>query len=172
VHAREVIEVGEMFTEKDVADEIQNRTRGSDQDYQTSTLEKMAFALAECAAWYEDAKTALYSLNREEWGFRAKDGSQQKCTELQIFEAAQKEMNRLLERVSKMALAEKRVTLGRLQMELVIELVQSTIEHLELSQDQVKAARKFLFDKFQEKANLTKRLETEAKTKLELEAVS
>jgi hypothetical protein len=68
-----------------------------------------------------------------------------------------------------MALQEKIISLGRAQMELVIELVQGTLEDIMADKEMVQAAKKALYKRFQDRANLTRRVEREAATRLEIE---
>jgi hypothetical protein len=168
-HGREVIDQGLLFTEADLSAEIERRAKGPDVDYQTSALEKMDFILSEVLQWAADARERLNQIDSDDWRYTDRHGSEQVRTELAVYERAQDRAARLLERVSKMALGDKIISLGRAQMELVIELVQGTLEDVMAGPEEVQAAKKALYRRFQERANLTKRVEHEAATKLEIE---
>ena len=168
-HARERVDLGTLFTEADITSEIERRAKGPDVDYQTSALEKMDLILSEVLQWAGDARERLHQIDPEDWRYTDRHGSEQVRTELAVYERAQDRAARLLERVSKMALQDKVISLGRAQMELVIELVQGTLEDVMAGPEEFQAAKKALFRRFQERANLTKRVEHEAATRLEIE---
>lgn len=168
-HAREVVDQGTLFTEADITSAVEERAKGPDVDYQTSALEKMDIVLSEVLKWASDARNRLYEIEPDEWRYTDRHGSEQVRTELAVYERAQDRAAKLLERVSKMALQEKAVAIGRAQMELVIELVQGTLEDVMADPDTVQAAKKALFSRFQERGNLSGRVEREAATRLEIE---
>lgn len=166
-HARERIDSGQLFTYRDLDDEIQTRTEAPLKDYHTTALEQMAEALAEQQRFAADARAMLYSIPPEQWRYTDRHGTEQTRMEVTLYERAQDRVARLVERASKMALQEKTVSLGRQQTELVIRLSMGTLEDLGLDAATFDKARALLLDRFRREAHLSARHEAQVSEELE-----
>src|SRR3954462_11626015 len=76
-HARERIDSGQLFTYRDLEDEIRSRTEAPLKDYHTTALEQMAMALEEQQSFAEDARRMLYSLDPSDWRYTDRHGTEQ-----------------------------------------------------------------------------------------------
>lgn len=167
VHARERLDSGQLFTYADLEAEIRIRTEAPLQDYHTTALEQMAQQLEEAQRWQTQARTMLYQIPMEEWRYTDRHGTEQVRSEVTMYERAQQNTARLVERASKMSLQEKVVSLGRAQTELVIRLAMGTIEDLGLDARTFDRARAMLLERFRREAHLSARHEAQVTHELE-----
>lgn len=165
-HARERLGSGELFTYRDLEEEIRSRSEAPLQDYHTTALEQMAEALLEAQRWAQQCRESLYQIPTQDWRYTARDGSVGQIPEVLAYEKAKAEVAKLAERAAKMALQEKIVSLGRAQTELVIRLAMGTIEDLGLDADAFDKARAILLEKFRAEAHLSARHEAQAELAL------
>src|SRR3954466_13950240 len=119
-HALSRITSGVLFTESDLENEIQRRAEVPDKDYHTSALEKMDKILSEILGFQEHTKKMLFDLDPMDSGYSHKTSGEQTRMEVGLYERAQDRAARVLNDVSKMALEEKIVSLGRAQTDLKI----------------------------------------------------
>lgn len=166
VHAQEVIANGGMPTISDLEKEIKNRTSIPDVDYHTSALEKMDATLTEIMSWTEGARKRLETIDEDEWRYQDRARQEQVRAEVLIYERALDREAKVLKDVSKMALQEKIVSLGRAQTELMIRLMMRVLENLHLDDVKFQQARMDLLMAFQEEANLASSVEREVTKEL------
>lgn len=137
------------------------------QDYQTTALERMVDALDRVLAWEESARKIVDTIPVEDRRFTSRGGDEQLRSEVQVLERAMDRTAKVLSSVSKMALEEKRVSLGRAQTELMIRILMGVISDMRLSNELTDQARAILLQKFRDEANLAARLETQVVKELE-----
>ena len=166
-HARERIGSKELFTYRDLDEEIGRRSEAPLKDYHTTALEQMAQALTEQQEFAAHAREMLYAIPPDQWRYTDRTGGEQVRMEVTLYERAQDRVARLVERASKMSLQEKVVSLGRAQTELVIRLAMGTIEDLGLDSDTFDKARSILLERFRKEAHLSARHEAQVETELE-----
>lgn len=166
-HAREKLDSGALFTYQDLENEIRARTEAPLKDYHTTALEQMSEALLEAQQWCGQARAMLYSIPPEEWRYTDRHGTEQVRSEVTMYERAQQNVARLVERASKMSLQEKVVSLGRQQTELVIRLAMGTLEDLGLDAGTFDRARAMLLERFRREAHLSARHEAQVTAELE-----
>lgn len=167
LHAQERIKNGPLFTVKDMEKYVEEQTKGPDVDYHTSALEKMEDSLSKVISWREECEKRLRTIDESKWRFTDRAGAEQVRTEYTAYERAMDRETKVLERVSKMALSEKIVSLGRAQTELVIRLVMTTVERLGVDAVQYAKAREILLEEFNREANLSGRVKAEVTAELE-----
>jgi hypothetical protein len=170
-HALERIKSGVLFTEQDLEQEIQRRAEVPDKDYHTSALEKMDKILGEIIGFQEHTKKMLFDLDPSDWRYSHKTSGEQTRMEVGLYERAQDRAARVLKDVSKMALEEKIVSLGRAQTELIIRILMAVVMRMGLDAEGVSKARALLLDEFQREANLSSRLEKRVTEELEAPVV-
>lgn len=159
-HVSDVIAAGRVTLPSQVEAAIKEATKLPDEDYQTTAIERMMDALERVLDWEATAKRNLDALGGpEQWRFTDRAGTEQSRTELHVYERAMDRTARLLAQVSKSALAEKQISLGKGQTELMIKILLSIINKLSLDARTVETARRLLLEAFQEEANLTARVE-------------
>jgi hypothetical protein len=166
VRAQEIIANGGMPTIADLEKEIANRTSSPDVDYHTSALEKMDATLTEVMSWTEGSRKRLEAIDEDEWRYQDRARQEQVRAEVLIYERALDRSAKVLKDVSKMALQEKIVSLGRAQTELMIRLMMRVLENLHLDDVKFQQARMDLLVAFQEEANLASSVEREVTREL------
>jgi hypothetical protein len=166
-HAMSRISSGAVLTETDLEAELARRTELPDNDYHTSALEKMDKTLTELLQFTEQAKSILYDIPVEDWRYQHRTSGEQTRMEVGLYERAMDRAARVLKDVSKMALEEKIVSLGKAQTELVIRILMSTIMEMGLTAEDITRARTILLRRFQEEANLSSRVEAKVTKELE-----
>jgi proline racemase len=154
-HAHERITSGALFTLVDFENEIKRRTAPMEKDHHTSALEKMDAVLTEVLEFTERSKRQLDELGEENWRYQDRTLSEQLRSEVTIYERALDRASKVLASVSKMALQEKLVSLGRAQVEMTIDILMSTLAELNLTEAEFNKARAVLYAQFQSKANLS-----------------
>lgn len=165
-HAQERIRNGPVFTVEDMENAIREQSLIPESDYHTSALEKMDKILTEVIEWTDEARANLYELDKDDWRFTDRNNVEQLRSEVLVYERAMDRAARTTKDVSKMALQEKIVSLGRAQTELIIRIMMAVIEELGLDAKQFDHARAVLLQKFKDEANLSSRLETEVQKEL------
>jgi hypothetical protein len=140
-----------------------------DADYQTQALEKMAEALQRVLDWEEESRKALDAIDPMDRRYTDRKGAEQVRTEVLVHERAMDRTTRVLAQVSKMAIDDKMVSLGKAQTELMIRLMMKLITELELSQEDSDRARMILLELFKAEANLAPRIQAHATQTLGIE---
>lgn len=162
-HAQDVIARGELTLPSQVEAAIAEAREVPDVDYQTSALEKMSAALDVIEGWVMEARRNLDSLGGpDQWRFTDRAGQEQQHTFLGVYERAIGQYSRHLASMSKAALQERIVSLGKAQVDMMIRLMMAVITELRLSNAETDRARAILLDKLTQEANLTPRLESHA----------
>lgn len=160
-HMIDVARSGAMLVQSDVDSAIQERTKILDKDVQTTALEKMLDALERVLAFERHTEKMISGLPSDEWRFLDRTGSEQLRSEVQIYERAMERTARVLKDISKMAIQEKMVSLGKAQTDLIVRILMSTVTEMELDEAQIEAARQILLRKFLTEANLAGRTQKE-----------
>lgn len=166
-HGREKLDSGALFTYQDLENEIKARTEAPLKDYHTTAIEQMVQQVEEAQRWQAQARAMLYDIPPEEWRYTDRHGTEQVRSEVTMYERAQQNVARLVERASKMALSEKVTSLGREQTELVIRLAMGTLEDLGLDAATFDRARAMLLERFRREAHLSARHEAQVTAELE-----
>ncbi|HST77307.1 MAG TPA: hypothetical protein VLN58_02340 [Verrucomicrobiae bacterium] len=127
--------------------------------------------LSEILGFQEHTKKMLFDLDPMDWRYSHKTSGEQTRMEVGLYERAQDRAARVLKDVSKMALEEKIVSLGRAQTELVIRILMAVVMRMGLDAGGVSKARALLLEEFQKEANLSSRLEKRVTEELEAPVV-
>lgn len=166
-HALERIKSGAMLTEDDLIAEIERRSDVPETDYHKSALEKMDKTLTELLEFTDRTRLMLFEIPHDDWRYMHRTAGEQTRMEVGLYERAMDRAARVLKDVSKMALEEKIVSLGKQQTELVIRIMMGTIMELGLDAEGITRARSILLRRFQEEANLSSKLEDKVTKELE-----
>jgi hypothetical protein len=167
----DVIARGSLTLPSQVEAAVKQAQEVPDVDYQTSALEKMSDALDLILNWLNESRSNLDALGgSENWRYRDRAGTEQQRTELGVYERALDRMSRHLSSMSKVALQEKIVTLGKAQVDMMIRMMISVITELKLDPATYDRARYILLEKLEQEANLVPRVETHAREKLSIES--
>lgn len=158
-HASDVIATGQLTVPSEVENAIAEASALPEEDYQTTALEKMVDALDRVLRWEADAKARLNQLEPKDWRFTDRAGAEQSRTELLVMERAMDRTARVLASVSKMAIEQKQVALGKAQTELIVRILMSVITKMRLDATQTDMARAILLEQFRTEANLAPRVE-------------
>lgn len=170
-HVMDVIARGSITLPSQVEQAIKEAREVPDEDYQTTALERMAEALDLIQGWVTETRSNLDSLGGSaNWRYKDRAGTEQQRTELGTYERALDRMSRHLSSMSKVAMAEKIVSLGKAQVDMMIRLMMSTITELRLNAEFSDRMRFILLEKLEAEANLTPRVERHAKEQLALES--
>jgi hypothetical protein len=162
-----VIGSGNMTLASDVENAINNAQIVPDADYQTTALEKMVEALERILMWEAESRKQLDLIPKDQWRFTDRTGSEQTRAEVGIYERALDKTSRILSSMSRAALNEKIITLGRAQVELMVRIMMSLISELELDNQTTDRARILLLEMLKREANLTPAVENIAAKSLE-----
>lgn len=169
-HVMDVISRGTLTLPSQVEQAIREAQEIPDTDYQMTALEKMSEALDIIQNWVEESRANLDSLGGpENWRYKDRAGGEQSRTELNVFERAMDRMSRHLSSMSKVALSEKQVSLGKAQVDMMIRLMMSVISELRLNNELTDKAKFVLLEKLSNEANLIPRVEHHAKKQLVVE---
>lgn len=167
-HAMDVIASGGLTRPSQVEEAIKQAQEIPDVDYQTTALERMAEALDLILGWVDEARGNLDSLGgSSQWRYKDRGGTEQQHTFLGVYERALDRMSRHLSAMSKVALQEKIVTLGKGQVDMMIRLLMGLITELQLPPSESDRARYILLNRLSEEANLTPQVERHAKKELD-----
>jgi hypothetical protein len=165
-HVMNVISTGALTLPSQVEAAIERARQIPDADYQTQALEKMSEALQRVLDWEDKAKQELDAVPEKDRRFTDRKGAEQVHSNVLIYERALDRTTRVLKDVSKMAINEKMVSLGKAQTELVIRLLMTVISKLELENDVTDRARQILLELFTSEANLAPRVQYEVTKEL------
>lgn len=146
-HMIDTARSGHMLVQSDIDRAIEQRTRIPEKDAQTTALEKMLEALDRVLEFEAFAGKQMAKLDPVDWRFLDRTGSEQLRSEVQIYERAMERTARVLKDISKMALQEKIVGLGKAQTELIIRIMMSAVSDMGLDAKQIDTAKKVLLEK-------------------------
>lgn len=167
-HVMDTIARGSITLPSMVESAIADAQRVPDEDYQTSALEKMAQALDLIQGWVVETRANLDALGgASNWRYTDRANTEQQRTELGAYERALDRMSRHLSAMSKVALQDKIVTLGKAQIDMMIRLMMSVITELRLNAELTDKAKFILLEKLENEANLTPRIEKHAREAIE-----
>lgn len=169
-HMMDTVAHGSITTPSQVEKAIKEAQEIPDADYQTTALERMAEALDLILGWVDESRKNLDSMGgSEHWRYKDRAGTEQQRTELGVYERALDRMSRHLSAMSKVALQEKIVSLGKAQVDMMIRLMMSTITELKMENSLTDRAKMVLLEKLEHEANLVPRVERHVKEKLIVE---
>lgn len=170
-HVTDVIASGAITRPSQVEEAIRaEREVDEDVDYQTSALEKLSAALDLIQRWVDESRANLDSLGgSENWRYKDRAGTEQTRTELGVYERALDRLSRHITAMSKAAVQEKIVTLGKAQVDMMIQMMLGVITEMRLPSADTDKAKMLLLEKFTNQANLTPRVERHAKEQLVIE---
>lgn len=163
---RDRVASGKVLVKSDIDNAIAERTAIPDKDYQTTALEKMIEVLERVEEFEKHTRGLLESLQPEQYRYRDRGGAEQIRTEVVLYERALERTARVLKDVSKMALEEKVVSLGKSQTELIIRILMGVINDLRLSPGQHQQARSLLLARIQMEGNLQPRAQNQVELQL------
>lgn len=166
-HVMDIVSRGELTLPSQVEAAIERAKMIPDADYQTQALEKMSEALERVLTWEELSKDELEKVPMKDRRFTDRKGAEQTHSAVLVYERALDRTTRVLKDVSKMAINEKMVSLGKAQTELVVRLLMTVISKLELDNDTTDKARAILLELFKKEANLAPRVEHAVTKELE-----
>lgn len=153
-HMIDTARTGAMLVQSDIDNAIAERTRIPDKDAQTTALEKMLEALDRVLAFEEFSGKQMAKIDPSDWRFLDRTGSEQLRSEVQIYERAMERTARVLKDISKMALQEKIIGLGKAQTELMVRILMSTVTEIGLDVHQIDHAKAVLLKKLMEEAHM------------------
>lgn len=167
-HVMEVISRGMVTLPSQVQAAIEAAREIPDEDYQTQALEKMSELLDRVLSWETKAKEDLDSIPPMDRRYTDRSGAEQMRSEVGIYERALDRSTKALATVSKMAINEKMVSLGKAQTELMIKIMMNVIARLDVDNKILDMARGYLLDEFRKEANLAGRVEHHVTKQLEV----
>lgn len=166
-HMLDRVKSGQVVTQKSIEEQISNVRVLDSKDYQTSALEKMGDALDRVLEWEEGARQLLGRIDADEWRYTDRAGTEQVRSEVGIYERAQDRTTRTLTSVSKMAIEQKLVSLGKAQTEMIIRIIMGVINDMKLPEAEFTRAKKFIMQRLAGEANLAPRTKANVKNQLE-----
>lgn len=162
----EVARSGAMLVQSDIDNVIHERTRIPEKDAQTTALEKMLEAFDRVLSFEQATATLMRDLDPSDWRYQDRTGSEQLRSEVALYERAMDRTARVLKDISKMALDDKIVSLGKAQTELMVRILTATINELDLDVRQIDQARHVLLDKLMKEANMGYRTQENVRAQL------
>jgi hypothetical protein len=157
-HIHDCVRRGVLLTQSDIDNMIDEKTRIPDKDAQTTALEKMLEELVHVMEFEDFMRRQVSDMNPSDWRFLDRTGSEQIRSEVVLYERAMDRTARVLQGMSKMALQEKIVSLGKAQTELMIRLLMATLNDLSLDMHHITRAKTVLLQKLREEAHLGSRV--------------
>lgn len=157
-HVLDVVNSGNLTRASDVERVIAQAREIPDADPQTTALMEMIKLVEEISNWTDDAHRRLNQIPESEWRYHNRSRDEQVRTEVLVYERALDRQAKVLQAVSKMALSEKIVSLGRAQTELMIKMLLRVIDKLSMPGDMSERARLLLLEGFKNEARLEPRL--------------
>lgn len=170
-HVMDTIARGNLTLPSQVQAAIDQAQVVDDVDYQTSALEKLSAALDLIQGWTDEARRNLDSLGGpENWRYKDRAGTEQSRTELGVYERAMDRLSRHITAMSKAAVQEKIVTLGKAQVDMMIRIMLAVISEMRLPSAETDKAKMILLSHFEQEANLTPRVEKHVQEQLAIDA--
>lgn len=166
-HMMDRVRSGQVATQKAIEDQISSARLNDSKDYQTSALEKMNDALDRVLEWEEGARQLLGRIDPDDWRYTDRAGTEQIRSEVGIYERAQDRTTRTLTSVSKMAIEQKLVSLGKAQTEMIIRIIMGVLTDMHLPEAEFTKAKKFIMQRLAGEANLAPRTKASVKNQLE-----
>lgn len=158
-HMLDVVQSGNLTRPSEIRSAVQAASELPEKDIQTTALEAASEALERILEWENECRNRLYAIPVEDWRYLSRERTEQKRTELTVYENAQERSLRALAGVSKMALKEKMVALGRGQSELMIKILMKVVNDLQLEAREAERARLIMLDSLRKEANLPSKVQ-------------
>lgn len=165
-HMLDRVRSGQVVTQHEIEEKFSLATKRTAKDYQTTALEKMGDALDRILEWEEGARILLSRVPADEWRYCDRAGTEQLRGEVGIYERAQDRTTRVLSQVSKMAIEQKLVSLGKAQTEMIIRIIMGVINDMKLSDTDLENAKRLIMQRLRAEANLSPRTEYEVRNEL------
>lgn len=156
-HMVDTARSGALLVQSDIDNMIAEKTRIPDKDAQTTALEKMLEALERVLEFEAFTGKQVAKIDPSDWRFLDRTGSEQLRSEVSLYERAMERTARVLKDISKMALQEKIVSLGKAQTELMVRLMMATVNDMGLDARQIDTMRRILLEKLMAEAHLNAR---------------
>lgn len=153
-HMVDVARSGAMLVQSDIDRTIEQKIAIPDKDAQTTAIEKMLEALDRVLDFEKATSQLLRGMETSDWRYQDRTGSEQLRSEVTLYERAMDRVARVLKDISRMALDEKKISLGKAQTELMVRILMATIDDLGLGDHQLMQARQTLLNKFIDEGNL------------------
>lgn len=166
-HALDIIASGDLTRPSEITEVVKAAAELPELDVQTHVLEKMDEALTRILEWETESRNMLFAIPKEEWRYLSRERTEQARTEVKVYEAAMDRTVRTLATVSKTALRDKMISLGRKQSELMIKILLGVIGDMRLEANIQDKARYLLLERFKEEANLAGRVEAKVAQELD-----
>lgn len=158
-HMVDQVRNGTVLVQSDIDKVIADRTALPEKDYQTTALEKMVEAIDRVLAFEEHCARMVAKLDPSDWRYEDRKGSEQLRSEVELYERSMDRTARVLQQVSKMAINEKRISLGKAQTEMMVRILMGVVLDMGLDKDQIKTAQRLLLLRLRKEANLAPRVE-------------
>lgn len=158
-HIMDVLERRNLTIPSQIHAALEQAREVPDKDVQTTALERMVETLDRILEWEESARKTVESIPVEDRRFVSRGGDEQLRSEVQIYERALDRTARTLAVISKMAIDEKTVSLGRAQTELMIRILMAVITEMRFDNATTDRVRATLLRKLKEEGNLQARLQ-------------
>lgn len=165
-HMVDTARSGALLVQSDIDNLIAEKTRVPDKDTQTTALEKMLEALERVLEFERFTGQQVAKLDPSDWRYQDRTGSEQTRAEVVLYERAMDRTARVLKDISKMALQEKIVSLGKAQTELMVRLLMATVNDMGLTAEQIDRARRILLEKLMSEAHLNSRTQDHVRQEL------
>jgi hypothetical protein len=166
-HMVDTVRNGRVITQKDIDELIAKRTRIPEKDYQTTALERMVEAIDRVLEFERTTERMVADLDPSDWRYEDRRGAEQLRSEVSLYERALDRTASVLNQISKMAIAEKMVSLGKAQTELMVKILMGTISELKLDSVQTRQAQQILLAKLKDEARLPARTQEHIAGELE-----
>jgi hypothetical protein len=155
----ERVRKGHVLLQTDIDNAIAERTKIPEKDYQTTALEKMVEAIDRVLAFEHTTSRMLAALDPADWRYEDRKGTEQVRSEVVLYERAMDRTTRVLQQISKMAISEKQVSLGKAQTELMVRILMGVLDDMEATPYQIEEAQNLLLERLKKEANLSPRVE-------------
>lgn len=166
-HMVDTVRNGRVITQRDIDLLIEKRTRIPEKDYQTTALERMVEAIDRVLEFEQATQRLVADLDPSDWRYEDRRGGEQIRSEVVLYERALDRTANVLHQISKMAIAEKMVSLGKAQTELMVKILMGTITEMNMSVEDTKRIQSILLSKLKEQANLPQRTQDHVAKELE-----
>lgn len=162
----DVVERGRITKGSDIERLIKAADIIPEVDHQTNALMQMVDLVDRITEWVHSSESRLNQVPEAEWRYRDRSGEQTRA-EVLIYERALDRAAKSLAQVSKMAINDKIVSLGKAQTELMIKLMLAVLSEMPLEPKTIDFGKHLLLTKFKEEANLAPKLNVHVQHQLE-----
>lgn len=99
--------------------------------------------------WEQKAWDKLIKLNDDEWRYTDKAGAEQLRSEISVYERAQDRVLRAVTTIAKLNIEAQSVNINKVVRELIKSVVMRVFERMDMDQQQIDQARKYLAEEFE-----------------------